>query len=128
MIPVLQTKFGNGEGEAAGNCLQAALASLFDLPLDSVPHFVAEPGSRWWSAMQEWLLREHSCFVVWASREQCPPFDMHESYYLQVGKSPRGDFNHIIVARNGELAHDPHPDGTGLVEVTGDYLFVRMFR
>lgn len=44
MRPVMQTTFAakddGGEWLARGNCLQAALASLFDLDLDDVPHFV----------------------------------------------------------------------------------------
>ena len=33
---------------------------------------------------------------------------------ILTGKSPRGNFNHAVVAYNGEVVHDPHPIGGGV--------------
>lgn len=49
MTPVYQTDFSNG----SGNCLQASLATLLDLPLESVPHFRVMDG--WFATMFSWL-------------------------------------------------------------------------
>ena len=40
MTPVTQTLFGGGENGIPGNCYQAAIASILNLSLDAVPHFV----------------------------------------------------------------------------------------
>lgn len=41
MTPVDQTILHDPQTGAIGNCMQAAIASLLDLPLDAVPHFAA---------------------------------------------------------------------------------------
>lgn len=55
MKPVDQTKFA-GEG-AGGNCVQASLASILNLPLSDVPHFleVADRPAEWELAFMDWL-------------------------------------------------------------------------
>lgn len=50
MTPVFQTIVDKDHG----NCMQAAMASLFDLPLDAVPHFL-ECGDQWFSVMNEFI-------------------------------------------------------------------------
>lgn len=128
MRPVHQDQFlvedDDGENVQRGNCLQAALATVFDLPLDEVPHFVAMPADVWWSALERWLA-ERNIAVNWLPQ---PPWYPLGAYYLMTGKSPRGDFKHVVVCRNGDLIHDPHPDGTGLdmdhPEQFGIYYFV----
>src|SRR5688572_2938228 len=50
VTPIYQTKFGND-----GNCLQAALASVFDLALEAVPDFVNEHGAAWVEKLNDWL-------------------------------------------------------------------------
>lgn len=57
MIPVVQSIVGNGKGgRPHGDCFRACVASIFELPLDAVPHFGAtDPPSGWFTAVQEWL-------------------------------------------------------------------------
>lgn len=40
MTPVFQTIFSDAKDVNKGNCMQAAIASLFDLPLEDVPSFI----------------------------------------------------------------------------------------
>lgn len=35
-------------------------------------------------------------------------------YVMIGGESPRGN-NHVVIAADGEIIHDPHPDGGGLI-------------
>lgn len=115
-----------------GNCLQAAVASLLDLPLDAVPHFVAcrDPGESWWRDLRRFMRgRGDDIFYVpvddpgaaeWLAqlRERMRTGGV-APYVLASGKSPRGDFQHAVVWNllDGRLAHDPHPSGDGLVSV-----------
>ena len=55
MIPVVQQIVGDGKDKRPmGDCLRACLASIFELPLEEVPHVAASPRG-WWSATQDWL-------------------------------------------------------------------------
>lgn len=105
--------------EDAGNCLQACIASLFDLPLDEVPHFIRVPD--WWEALNNWL-GERGLYVMDYPTDAGLPW--MAGYQLIYGKSPRGDFNHIVVGFEGAMVHDPHPSRDGLENIKGVYLFV----
>ncbi len=42
-----------------------------------------------------------------------------DEYYLVTGLSPRNNkVNHVCIYYKGELWHDPHPDGTGILTET----------
>lgn len=106
MHKVAQTFFvGDGSGRL-GNCMQAAVASLLELPLGSVPHF-AEAEEEWWIAMLDWA--DTLGYSVSRNRNK-------KGWTMMTGASPRGEFNHAVVAHNGELVWDPHPSGEGLLD------------
>lgn len=115
MIKNVQTHFyaGTEEGKVRGNCWQASISSILELPLEAVPHFVQfdeeVQGIDWWTYTVNWL---------WYRGYELFNLDRHiytNEYYLVTGKSPRGDFYHVAVYLNGRLAHDPHPSGEGLL-------------
>ena len=106
-----QTKFGPGEGDEAGNCMQAAVASLLGMPLDEVPHFAAVgvkgDVESWWDPFVAWC-REHGYHPA-----------IHEAPVdgalgLMSGPSPRGVGWHCVVSRGPDVAHDHHPSRDGL--------------
>ena len=54
MMRVLQTKFG----EAEGNCFPACVASVLELPLETIPNFIEqekETGNHWFWLCNQWL-------------------------------------------------------------------------
>ena len=110
MIPVDQTVFGD-----AGNCMAAAVASVFELPLVSVPDL---RGDTWWPALINWLyLYRWTPLYV-----EALPNDF-TGYCLGLGDGPpRGDGydgrRHAVVwggGPQGGIAHDPHPSRGGLI-------------
>jgi hypothetical protein len=111
MKPVDQTQFA-GEG-VGGNCVQASLASILELPLDAVPHFlaIADEPAHWELAFMDWL-EERGVGLI--RREGDWVFD---GFYLASGPSPRG-VSHMVVYRDGSLAHDPHPSRAGILSVS----------
>ena len=126
MKPVYQTRFGKGEG----NCLNACVASLLELPLGG-SEGVPEQND---GALRSWLL-ERDMGSVWVTRirrEATPPEPYVElagggSYYFAAGISPRDPgVDHAVVYSDGELQHDPHPEGKGLAIVTEWGFLVRM--
>jgi hypothetical protein len=117
MKPLDQTQMaGKGVG---GNCVQACVASILELPMEKVPHFLelAQTPDQWEVAFEDWLeqlgignvrLMSHFCF---------------EGYYLCTGPTVRGT-KHMCVYFDGRLAHDPHPSKSGLIEVEWTRLLV----
>jgi len=114
---------------ARGNALQAAVASIFNLPLRDVPNFIESPDG-YEVAIQQFYNREGGGKE---GERSVVKMKVDESYIISEkyngmicilrGKSPRGDFGHVVVARyfaasasdeKFEMLHDPHPDGTFL--------------
>lgn len=115
----LQTTFGGVDAPDAekGNCFSAALASLLAVPLSTVPNFMtAGPGGEWYVAANEWLLARGLVLCCF----ECDPFGaLPERAYrnaplIASGMGPRGH-RHSVLWLAGELLHDPHPSGAGLV-------------
>ncbi|EQC37356.1 hypothetical protein SDRG_05573 [Saprolegnia diclina VS20] len=109
---------------AKGNSLQACIASLQGVELDTVPNFILDPAG-YMAAINRYLAPQGLTFEkitltangsVPADASRLPP----GSAVVLRGKSPRGDFGHVVVARveaSGEAFEpimDPHPDDTFL--------------
>lgn len=133
MTPVDMLHF-HTEGQAAipGDCLRACVASLFDMPAEEVPHFVADPRGEhmWFRAVNEWAAERGVQYVVY---DGFPSF-VPKGGFLAIGsgKSPRGNFGHACIYRIDygppELIHDPHPSRAGVVGKPDRFgLFVRNF-
>lgn len=101
-------------GDQRGNCLQACVASLLELPLDDVPHFVSYPMEEWWFVVERFFA-DRGLGICWQ-----PLNPEHGGWaplgvdVMVTGKSPRGEFNHVVLYRDWQLSHDPHPSGDGL--------------
>lgn len=107
MIPVTQTTFG----APGGNCFSACVASLLELSIDEVPYFMGHDD--WYGAFADWLKPRGLyplTFKVRAGDDEWRPAGFH----ILSGKSPRGDFDHSVVAYAGKVVHDPHPSRAGL--------------
>lgn len=100
--------------EVPGNCVQAAVASLLDMPLDAVPHFATF--DLWLSAMRLWA-RGHELAMHHEPTSVIP-----DRSCLVSGKSPRG-VTHAVVADAGKVVWDPHPSRAGLLTVTRAFWF-----
>lgn len=124
--PHRQTIFHDDPGGRPGNCMQAAVASLGGWELGEVPHFmrgdpVDQPSDGlWWYAYVGFLAAlepaHRLCSVEVDPRH---PGELPDHPCLVVGKSPRGDFAHVVVywGAPGDW-WDPHPSGAGLDTVT----------
>ena len=122
MKPVMQTL----DGPEEGNCLQACIASLFELELEAVPHFVLKDD--WVKALDAWLAQFDLQSVI-VDLERMRGEDMWEprGYHLICGESPRIDCQHAVVGYGGKMVHDPHSDGEGLKTEDTWTLFVKRF-
>lgn len=127
MIAHDQTFFGTDkDGSTPGNCTQAALASLLDLPLEQVPH-IALFEDQWGQAMVAYLtsigkrLRVYNDYRThqewWEARGvNAYPMDIAPMNQLMLasGQSHSGPWSHVVLWKAGHLVHDPNPLRLGI--------------
>lgn len=119
MIPVYQTMSVGNDGQ--GNCFNACIASILELPLREVAriHPRDEP---YWGAWKSWLagrglaLNKHS------------PARPPKGYSIASGRStrryPEGhakageNIHHAVVCFDGEVVHDPFPARGGFSDIS----------
>lgn len=129
MIPVTQTR----TGFPAGNCTEATIASILEIPLSEVPDLFdpeEDPVSTtWrqarWIEMHRWLLEKHGLKYVQVCLppEQALPIfvnglgeeTVRTTYHMLMGKNPDG-LGHAVVGLNGEMVWDPNPLRRGIVD------------
>lgn len=113
MKPVDQTTFGF----PGGNCFSACVASLLEIGIDEVPYFMGAPENEWFTRFREWLA-PHGLWPLFMTlgNDGWTP----DGLYIMGGLSPRGTdperHLHSVVARGGEIVHDPHPSRAGLAD------------
>jgi hypothetical protein len=110
MKPVDQTRFGN----PGGNCFQAALASILELPLEEVPDFCNENwDGDWASDLNEWLSARGLlcvCFDVKEMDADWITWMTDKCYCLaSVISAITEGATHAVVYYKGCVVHDPHP-------------------
>ena len=104
MKPIDQTAFKTET--TRGNCMQAAVASILELPLESVPNFIEHNDP--WGVLNKFL-RGFNLRIFGIIDDYWP-----HTYYLATGLSPR-NIQHMVVYHGRYLAHDPHPSRGGIV-------------
>lgn len=107
-----QTIFADNPEGIPGNCLQAAVATLLRLSLETVPHFLQ--AEDWWLSLDRFAARYGYVMLPGGSN---PPI-----FGLAFGPSPRG-VTHAVVFRDGSM-WDPHPSRDFLISVSTYIEFV----
>lgn len=124
MKPVPQTVLYGEHAIGNGNCVDACIASLLELPLWAVPSF-----HQMWgrpdrtTRMHDWFDRL-GLEQVWCAPDT--PVDKLPEFYMVSGPSPRGNTGHAVVYRRGELAHDPHHTQQGVQSVGSIFYFLKV--
>jgi hypothetical protein len=98
-----------------GNCFQACVASLLEVPIDHIPNFSECSAESWAEEACHWAARhgiELLDFKREAAGESVSWFGA--GYYIGSGPSPRGDWNHSCVYKGSNMVHDPFPGGGGI--------------
>jgi len=118
MKPVKQTRTGSN-----GNCFQACVASVLELPLEAVPDFCN--GADWFLEFSKWILQ----FNLSVIRIETGNFlqlqqggFLKGAYMLAGGKSAVRDVLHEVVYCGDKMVHDPAPEGKGLEGEPIDYM------
>ena len=122
MIKVYQTKFEGIDAPVGirGNCWQAAVASILELPLEQVPDIQKyDDDLVWFDKFREWLAQYGLSAIGLATGSNITI----QGYHLIECKSTtlkKGEL-HVVVGLNQEVVHDPNPNATSLGEVV-DYI------
>lgn len=112
----MQTKAGFG----TGNCYQACIASILHLDIDDVPVF-ATAGGGWFRECLRWFMIEQKLYPMRITN--IDNVGIEGGFYIAGGPAARG-LEHAVVYDCGKLAHDPHPDNTGIDFVREIELFI----
>lgn len=95
-----------------GNCLQACLASILEVPLEATPNFLVQE-SDWLDALAKWLDVQFAMSVVLLKFGDTPSFTQPRGYCVASGPTRRYP-KHSVVWLEGRIVHDPHPARPGL--------------
>jgi len=126
MTPHKQRFLHNPTEGIWGDCDRTAIACLLDLSPEDVPHWNDGCEGRGpvneISALirREWLA-ERGLFLVSINLIAASLAEIMEwavtnhpdIHYLVGGSTDRG-VNHVVICRNRDMVHDPHPSGAGL--------------
>lgn len=98
--------------------MTACLASLLELPIEEVPYF-AGMGNEWHVPFFNFLNQygyEYEGLIMPNRIGDMMNYEGVKGYVCVSGRSPRSHVKdgHMVIFKDGKLAHDPHPDGTGI--------------
>lgn len=113
-------------GPTVGDCWRTAIACLLEVPRDDVPHWMEiykdQPDSvQWWHDTVAFVEAARPGWTLTLVRPPAWPIYSHPlispPHVVLVGKSPRGDWLHAVIADTitGDLVWDPHPAGGGVL-------------
>lgn len=114
-----QTIFHDSINGVEGNCMQACIASLFNIPLGDVPNFAAV--KNWFKVLNDFV--KDRGFYIYERHSQEGYLWIPRAYTLVAGQSSRG-CKHLVIYKNGVLFHDPHPSNEGIKTVEDIWFLV----
>lgn len=112
-----------------GDCFRATLASILEMPISTVPHFLYDGNTDYWHKRLNEFLNPlgyiFMCIPAWDLSEWRQANMITCDIYHEISDiSPRfPDTLHSVVGCNGLVVHDPHPSKLGLPEVTDQRSF-----
>jgi hypothetical protein len=117
MTPVTQEFLHDPDNGVYGDCQRAVIASLLDLKIDAVPHFIQisnnDPGL-FWDELQKFC-RSHGYVHITTNAPAMAWGDAGDVFHEISGPSPRGNgVFHAVVGKDGQIVFDPHPSRAGL--------------
>jgi len=134
MLPVKQSFVSTPNGFVVpGDCIRAAVASVLDLHIELVPHFLLFDKG-WGSALADWLYYKNLGMVVYTDDESetegwkeleievRPLAEAPDGVYMVAsGDSPNVEGGHALVSYGKEVVHDVHPSNKGLLGEPWEY-------
>ena len=121
-----QTKFGGCDAPIGerGNCDKSCLATLIGCDPSEIPDYQDLVGDAWWKERDRFLHSMGFHIITFGDL-----IGSVGGLCIAAGKSPRGKYNHAVLARvtseHVEFIHDPHPSRAFLdgAPTTFDFVF-----
>ena len=135
MIKVYQTRFGGMDApkKEQGNCFQACVASLLEIPLESAfdctrhgEHIDGLPVEKqsWYISFNEWLAK-FGLASIYLPHYPVQLTEIDDYYIVVVKSTTLKHRNHCVIIRNGKLAHDPNPKSRAKgSDILGVYILI----
>lgn len=123
MIPIRQTLFVHTNPKGRGNCMSACIASILELPIDKVIDTTSDEirsALDWAQCIEDWLEEHDNLEMMMVIDPESPK--LKGVYSIGCGPSPRGDFHHAVVCKNGVMVFDPHPSDDGCLSFKYHYV------
>lgn len=119
MTPADQEFIHDPQNGQYGDCQRAVIASLLDLPITAVPHFLQEAAGEpvaYWEKLQTFVRSHGFVYLNVPARAGLAFYgDEGDVFHEISGPSPRGNgVGHAVVGCNGQIVFDPHPSRAGL--------------
>ena len=120
-----QTLFGSPKSDAPGNCWAHCLAGWLNIPVEDVPDSIRfEPDmDKVDDTLRKFFANNGFACLGWNTGEWA---DGDWEYFWKStsgalinvsGDSPRGDWQHAVIYKNGELYFDPHYSNDGIKRI-----------
>ena len=129
MKKIYQTCFGGKDAplEQQGNCFQACVATVLQMPLEEA--FDARQGTddEWFDEFIKWL-EQYGLGCIWleSTKENPARCSACCGIHIMECKSDtlyQGE-SHVVVINEGLLFHDPNPHAKEQGDIQGVYIFV----
>jgi hypothetical protein len=127
MKPVDQSILHDPSNGQFGDCMRAMVASILELSIDEVPHFMhdgTKDGVVFNQRVNAFLRHFNLGYVSFPEcRDALDAFGVRGLVHEVSGQSERG-VCHACVALDGAITHDPHPSKAGLLKIEDYGVFV----
>jgi len=130
VTPVVQTNYG----KHTGNCLTACVASVLDVPIESVPEFCTDGE---WFANLVAFCKENGFFLVYWKQNDPMPIIAIGLYIILLLNLEGVEDLHAVVAKtravkgedpvwlwHSDVVHDPNEHGYPPVKSVNSYLVI----
>jgi hypothetical protein len=126
MKPVDQLILHDPSNNKIGDCYRACIASILELNIEDVPHFmIQEPRQRIKSLLQ--FLGEYGYTLYSVEGLVDYTYPDENDYYIVSGISPKDSkIKHAVIGYNGKIVHDPHPDKSGIISYDYSEIFLKV--
>lgn len=110
---------------AGGDCLMAAIASILECELETLPVITVEREDQWHGILTDALALRGFRLVEFGNIPPVSP----PGFTIAVGLSPRtAEVLHAVVALDGHVVHDPHPSADGVKHIDRWYMLIPFAR
>lgn len=115
MIPIKQTIKHDPENKQYGDCHRACIASILEIPIEKVPHFLYDgndDGEIFFQRTRDYLKQFGLMEVSFGFRAELKPVlemmkILNPGIHYMLGCKSKKGYGHSVVCCNDQIVHDP---------------------